>query len=93
MRTVLYVVILLSQTVLVHAGDCNHPATPADLAWRKLSAVTRYCVIVPANKKPGICEYDCLINKESLPLPSNGECPMTVKQRLYSDHTTEVVMN
>jgi hypothetical protein len=91
MRALLLIAILLSQTLPV-AAACN-----LDPRMRQLSAITRYCVVFPGQNLQGaterICDYDCLISRESVSVPASAYCPITVKQRLYSDGTREIIAN
>jgi hypothetical protein len=88
MRALLVLAILVSQVLSVQAGSCHN-----DPYMRLLTAITRYCVITPASEKANsaTCEYDCLISKETVSRPAGGLCPISVKQRLYNDHTSEIV--
>jgi hypothetical protein len=90
MRTPLFIAVLILQCLSVRAADrCDDPR------MRLLTAITRYCVITAASQRENgtSCEYDCLITTETVPKPLDGLCPVTVKQRLYDNGTTEIVLS
>jgi hypothetical protein len=89
MRMLLTAGILVAQVVFAQAGDCRDPL------MRKLSAITRYCILTGESLQRGVgtCDYDCLISKESIARPTSGFCPTTARQRLFNDNTREIVAN
>jgi hypothetical protein len=89
MRMLAVLAVLIAQASPVHADCKQNPL------MRRLSAITRLCVIVAQSQRvtANACLYDCLISEETIPKPNGGACPVTVKQRLFSDHTREIVAN
>jgi hypothetical protein len=89
MRTTLLFLALFAQGLSVQAKEkCDDPH------MRLLTAMTRYCVVTAASQKKDVatCQYDCLISTEFVHKPFGSSCPLTVKQRLYNDGSTEIVL-